>query len=86
MEDTPMTGSFGALCVYCKDADPGNYYLFFDLHTIDTNFINHEKSHLVEAILKDRGIRPVDEVRSYLDGYVSEKITAFIKKKKIKLY
>lgn len=65
--------------------DHCHYYIFFNKKTIDVNFLNHEKSHVVEQILKDRGIRAMDEVRSYLDGFISEKLNEFLKKRKIKL-
>lgn len=70
---------------YFYNHDACNYYVFFKKETLDINYLNHEKSHLVEQILKDRGIRAMDEVRSYLDGFVSEKLNEFLKKRKIKL-
>lgn len=59
-----------------------DYYLFFDSDSLTVNAVNHEKSHLVEHILQDRGIKPNSEARSYLDGYVSNKMDLFFKKKK----
>lgn len=61
------------------------YYLFFDEEDLSVNVVNHEKSHLVERILEDREIKSKDEVRSYLDGCVSEKLHEFFKKRNIKL-
>ena len=53
------------------------YFIWFDINNIDVNTVNHEKSHLVEEILKDRNIKPSGEIRAYLDGLISEKIAAF---------
>lgn len=63
----------------------GTYHIFFDFNSLAVNIINHEKSHLVEEILTDRGIKPLDEVRSYLDGFISHKIDSFFTKRKIKI-
>jgi hypothetical protein len=63
----------------------GNYYIFFHEDDLTVDVVNHEKSHLVEEILIDRDIKPEDEVRSYLDGFVSSKIDLFFRKRKIKL-
>lgn len=63
----------------------GKYYVFFDLKTFNINCFNHEKSHLVEFILEDRSIKAKDEMRSYLDGFISTKMNAFFKKRKIKI-
>lgn len=65
--------------------DMANYYLFFQEGNINNDFLNHEKSHLVEQILIDRDIKPVDEQRSYLDGYVSTRLHKLLKIKKIKV-
>lgn len=59
----------------------GNYYLIFDVNFIEVNTVNHEKSHLVEFILTDRSIRASGEIRSYLDGFLSKKITQCINRK-----
>jgi hypothetical protein len=61
------------------------YYVFFGTEDLDVNTYNHEKSHLVEWILKDRSISAQNEVRSYLDGFVSKKMNDFFSKRKIKL-
>jgi hypothetical protein len=63
----------------------GNYYIFLHEDDITSDVINHEKSHLVEAILMDRNITPKNEVRAYLDGYISRKIDSFFKVRKIKI-
>lgn len=62
-----------------------NYYLFLGKKTFDIDCLNHEKSHIVDFILEDRNIKPNDEVRAYLDGYISKKIFDFLKNKKIKI-
>jgi hypothetical protein len=61
------------------------YYVFFDSDRLTTNELNHEKSHLVEEILKDRDIKPKDEVRAYLDGFISDKMDLFFKRRKGKI-
>lgn len=63
----------------------GHYYLFFVKNKLDVATFNHEKSHIIEYILKDCGISPTNEVRSYLDGYVSEQLDKWFKRRKIKL-
>lgn len=70
---------------YCFSDTCTDYYVFFNRKTIDVSYVNHEKSHLVESILEDRGINPKDETRAYLDGFLSEKIDAFFKRRKIKV-
>lgn len=75
----------GALCYNPGEAEIPVYYLFFDKTQLCLNFVNHEQSHLAEYILKDRGIKPHDEVRAFLDGFLSEKIHKFFKVRKIKL-
>lgn len=72
---------------FCKP-DPdriGNYFIFFSEEDLAVDIINHEKSHLVEQILLDRDIKPIDEVRSYLDGYISRRIDQFFKERKVKI-
>jgi len=63
----------------------GNYFIFFQEEDVTVDIINHEKSHLVEQILIDRDIKPKDEIRSYLDGYISRMVDLFFKKRKIKV-
>jgi hypothetical protein len=63
----------------------GDYYVVLDSDRLCVNGVNHEKSHVVEHILQDRGIKPNSEVRSYLDGFVSNKFDLFFKKRKLKL-
>lgn len=63
----------------------GKYYVFFDDKGLDVNTYNHEKSHLIEWILKDRSISPQNEMRSYLDGFISKKMNDFFQRRKIKL-
>jgi hypothetical protein len=59
-----------------------NYYIFFHLGNLSHNYINHEKSHLVEEILTDRGISPKGESRAFLDGFISHKIELFFRRHK----
>lgn len=56
----------------------GTYYVWFDINNMSVNTLNHEKSHLVESILKDRGIKASGEQRAYLEGLVSEKIGVWL--------
>lgn len=58
------------------------YYMFFQFDKLTVNAINHEKSHLVEQILIDVGIKPKDEARSYLDGFISHKVDLFFRRRK----
>lgn len=62
-----------------------NYYLLINKEYCTVDTFNHEKSHMVEHILKHRNIRPIGEPRAYLDGCVSRKLNLFFKKKKIKI-
>lgn len=66
---------------------PGNldYYLFVSKEHCSVDTINHEKSHVVDFILQERSIKSKDEVRAYLDGYVSRRLNKFFKKHKIKI-
>lgn len=65
--------------------DCSRYWIFFDQEWFDHDTVNHEKSHLVEEILRDREIRPTGEVRAYLDGCISKKFNQLFKKKKLKV-
>lgn len=80
--DEKIDWNVGGFC-YCPDID--KYYVFFDKDYLSVNTINHEKSHLVEMILKDRDIVAEDEVKCYLDGFISEKFDLFFKKRKFKI-
>jgi hypothetical protein len=71
--------------VWRPDERIGAYFVFFDLNSLSINTFNHEKSHLVEWILKDRSISAQNEVRSYLDGFISKKMNDFFQKRKLKL-
>lgn len=70
---------------YCMvgrpDGKVGLYCLFLDKDDLSTDIINHEKSHVIDFILKDRDIRLHDEVRAYFDGWLSHKLELVIKKK-----
>jgi hypothetical protein len=63
----------------------GNYYVFFQENDVTSDVINHEKSHLVEQVLLDRNITPKNEVRAYLDGYISRMFDSFFRKRKLKI-
>ena len=65
--------------------DVSNYFIFFDSEDVTTDVIAHEESHLVEQILIDRDIKPVDEVRAYLTGFISRKIDLIFKRRKLKI-
>lgn len=71
---------------YVSEGRIGTYYLFFNRENLCHEIINHEKSHLVEQILKDRSISTRGEVQAYLDGCVSQKLMAFFKKRKLKIH
>jgi len=70
---------------YSPEKAGSPYHLFFEKYDLSVNTINHEKSHLVEQILIDCRIKPIDEVRSYLDGFISSKVTLFFKRRKLRL-
>lgn len=70
---------------YRAEGDAFNYYVFFNKSTLTFEIFNHEKSHVIDYILEDREIKATDEIRSYLDGFVSHKMHLFFKKRKIKL-
>lgn len=70
---------------YRPESGIGKYFLFFEKCTLDSNYWNHEKSHLVETILTDRDMKPVDELRSYLDGFISKKMNQFLLNRKMRL-
>lgn len=74
---------------YCyrpyNDGKIGTLFLFFDIKDLDVDTIDHEKSHLVDYILEDRDIKPRNEVRAYLDGFIGNKINLFFKRRKKKI-
>lgn len=65
--------------------DIDHYYLLICHEDFNHDIFNHEKSHLVEEMLVDRGIRARDEARCYLDGCISTKFNKLFAKKKLKL-
>lgn len=81
----PITFEPAGYCINFDNESVSEYYVFFQRQYLDVNTVNHEKSHLVEFILNDRGIRASGEVRSYLDGFISQKIDQFFKCRKIKI-
>ena len=68
--------------IYSPSEHIGEYYMFLECNSLTANTKNHEKSHLVEYILKDRDIKNTGETRAYLDGYISEQIDKILKKRK----
>lgn len=70
---------------FFRPVEESVYYVFFDSDRLNVNEFNHEKSHLVEEILNNRDIKPKDEVRAYLDGFIAEKMTLFFKRRKIEI-
>ncbi len=78
---TPFSGYF----VNFRIASIDQYHLFFDLKDLSVDVVNHEKSHLVDYVLQDRDIKADDEVRAYLDGYISHKLDLFFRKKQLKV-
>jgi hypothetical protein len=69
----------------CNNDSISHYYLYFSTDHVDVNTINHEKSHVIDFILKDRCIKQNGEQRAYLDGLVSAKLDTFFKRRKIKV-
>jgi len=70
---------------YRPDCCVDRYYIFLNTYGLTIDTVNHEKSHIVEWILTDRGIKPVGEARAYLDGYISHKISLLLKRNKLKV-
>ena len=70
---------------YNPDNEEANYYLFFHPNILTTSMINHEKSHIIDFILGDRDIKREDEARAYLDGFISDKINKFFKRRKLRI-
>ena len=68
-----------------EEHEDDNYYIMLRFDRLTVNCVNHEKSHLVEQILIDSAIKPKDETRAYLDGFISHKVELFFKRRKIKL-
>jgi hypothetical protein len=82
--DTEIDYDISGFC-YRPSSQVGKYYVFFEIDSLNNNTFNHEKSHLVEMILEDRSIKARDEVRSYLDGFISKIMHKFLSDRKIKL-
>jgi hypothetical protein len=70
---------------FSPDDGSSNYYLFLDINDVTFTYLNHEKSHVVDFILQERGIKKQDEPRAFLDGFISDKLVKFLKKRKIKI-
>lgn len=59
---------------YSPSKDLDFYYMFIASNSINHNTINHEKSHIIDFIFKDRKIKNKGEVRAFFDGYLSSQI------------
>jgi hypothetical protein len=60
-----------------------NYYIFYDILSVNSNYITHEISHVIDYILEEKDIERMGEARAYLTGHISEKIFDFVLKKGI---
>ncbi len=78
-------GNKSCAAMFLSDDSDSTYYLVFEKGNVTSNLVNHEKAHLGEDILMDRGIKPKGETRCYLDGFLSEEIDKIFKQKKIKV-
>jgi hypothetical protein len=59
-----------------------NYYIFYDIASLNANVITHEVSHLVDYVLEHKGIED-GEARAYLSGYINEKIFDYVIKNQL---
>lgn len=60
-----------------------NYYIFYDVLSVTSNYLTHEISHVVDYILDERSMENEAEARAYLTGHISEKIFDFVLKKNL---
>lgn len=60
-----------------------NYYIFYDSLSVNSNYITHEISHVIDFILEEKDIERTGEARAYLTGHISEKIFDYVLKKGI---
>ena len=79
----PLTEENGEYDGYALFTPQSKYYIFYSLHSLTPNTIVHEVSHIVDYMVEDKGIEKTGEARSYLTGYISEKIFDFILKNKL---
>lgn len=71
---------------YAVSADDGiNYWIFYDLDSVTSNYITHEISHIVDLVLGDKEIETIGEARAYLTGHISEKIFDYVLRKNLLL-
>jgi hypothetical protein len=84
-EDESLENDVSGYFVNFRVPKIGEYHIFLDYSDLAVDVINHEKSHLIDHVLQDRDIKLDDEVRAYLDGYISHKIDEFLKKKRLKV-
>ena len=82
-EEKELTCSKGY--AFSPSSSDTEYYLFFHKKDLSVEILNHEKSHIVDFILEDRNIQTTDEARSYLDGFISHKLTLFFTSHGIKI-
>jgi hypothetical protein len=66
-----------------SNGDVKNYYIFYSIHSLTSNYICHEISHLIDYILDEKDIERSGEARAYLTGHISEKIFEFVIKNKL---
>jgi len=77
----------GDNCCGCVvDVDMNYYLLYNDNYPITTNTLQHEIYHLVQVIMKQRGIESKDdESGAWLMGFISQEVIDFLKIKNIKI-
>lgn len=77
----------GDNCCGCVvDVDMNYYLLYNENYPLTSNTIYHEIYHLVQVIMKQRGIESKDdESGAWLMGYISQEVVAFFKNKNIKV-
>ena len=63
--------------------DIKNHYIFYSTGSMTVNYICHEISHIIDNILSQRGVEEKGEARSYLTGFISDKIFDYVLKKQL---
>jgi hypothetical protein len=58
-----------------------NYYIFYDVLSLNANIITHEVSHIIDFILEEKQVEMTGEARAYLTGFINEKIFDYVLKK-----
>lgn len=74
----------GNLAGYADEYEFNKYYIFISADSLNVNTICHEMFHNVNTILDDRGISD-EESKSWLMGYLSQKVFDFLKKSGVEL-